>query len=315
MTTHKTRRLFATTAAGALLAAGLFGAGAANAVPDHPHGDDYPGEGQGRTVPANKIGIQLFSYLGWQRDIGVDGVIDGLEEVGLRNVEGFGTPGGFFSSYGDYSASEFRTELRDHGMHIPSSHGSTNEETFDTTLELAKDFGQKHVGSGGFAAPGIGGGYENVIATAETMNRLGERSVKNGTGKFFGHNHAGEFQTMYEVPETGEMKSAWHILEENTDPRYVAFEVDVYWAVSAGVDVVELLETYGDRIDLLHIKDGHAPYTRDTLTDVGEGDIDWAPILRAAHGKIDYYILERDGAPNSIEFAQDSFEYLSTLRY
>ncbi|WP_402463447.1 sugar phosphate isomerase/epimerase family protein [Isoptericola aurantiacus] len=338
-TTH--RRTLAATAT-ALLAFGLLGAGPATAHgggdsranhqqqrghghdhgKGHQHGKGH-GHGKGhhhgkckdgRTVPEKKIGIQLYSYLGWQNEIGIDGVIDELEEVGLRNVEPFGTPGGF-GSYEDYSPAQFRTELHDHGMKAPSSHGSTDEATFDVTLQYAKDLGQKFVGSGGFAAPGISGGYENVVATAETMNRLGERSVKNGTGKFFGHNHAGEFQTMYADPDTGEMKSAWHILEEHTDPRYVAFEVDVYWATAAGVDVVELLEEYGDRIDLLHIKDGVAPYGRGDITDVGEGDIDWAPILRAAHGKIDYYILERDGAPNSAEFAQDSFEYLSTLRY
>ncbi|PFG41612.1 sugar phosphate isomerase/epimerase [Isoptericola jiangsuensis] len=312
--TTKTRRILATSALGAVLAAGAFAAGPASAVPEHPHADDYPGQGQGRTLPANKVGIQLFSYLGWQSQIGIDGVLDELEDVGLRNVEPFGNPGSF-GSYGSYTAGEFRGELRDRGIKAPSSHGSVDEATFDTTLQNAKDLGQKFVGSGGFAAPGIQGGYDNVVATAETMNRLGERSVKNGTGKFFGHNHAGEFQTMYTDPETGELKSAWHILEEHTDPRYVAFEVDVYWATAAGVDVVDLLNTYGDRIDLLHIKDGHAPFTRATLTDVGEGDIDWAPILRAAHGKVDFYILERDGAPSDVEFAQDSFEYLTNLRY
>jgi sugar phosphate isomerase/epimerase len=325
------RRRTLAAAATALVAFGLLGAGPASA---HGGGHDHHSDHQqvkwddkgkwsdkhgghhkkGRTVPESKIGIQLFSYLGWQSQIGIDGVLDELQGVGLRNVEPFGNPGSF-GSYGDYTAAQFRGVLRDHRMKAPSAHGSVAEATFATTLQNAKDLGQKFVGSGGFAAPGIQGGYDNVVATAETMNRLGKLSVRNGTGKFFGHNHAGEFQTMYPDPDTGEMKSAWHILEEHTDRRYVAFEVDVYWATAAGVDVVDLLNEYGDRIDLLHIKDGHAPYTSATLTDVGEGDIDWKPILRAAHGKIDYYILERDGAPSTVEFAEDSFDYLSNLRY
>ncbi|WP_062288777.1 sugar phosphate isomerase/epimerase family protein [Demequina phytophila] len=309
-----TRNKALAAAAAAAVAGGIALAAPATAAPPSPHANDAA-QCSGRSVPASKISIQLFSYLGWQFQLGdIEPILAELQEVGIKNVEPFGTPGSTFSSYGNRTAAEFRELLKEYGIKAPSSHGSTTEATFPTTLELAKDLGQKWVGSGGFAAPGITS-YENVLATAETMNRLGEASVKNGTGKFFGHNHNQEFETMYADPETGEMKSAWQILAENTDPRYVAFEVDVYWAVTAGVDVPALLDEYGDRIDLLHIKDGNAPYGRSNITDVGEGDIDWAPILEAAQGKVRYYVLERDGAPNDIEFAKDSFEYLSCLSF
>ena len=43
------------------------------------------------------------------------------------------------------------------------------------------------------------------------MNELGRRSVRNGTGKFYGHNHQPEFRTTYVDPATGETKSAWQI--------------------------------------------------------------------------------------------------------
>ncbi|MFW2513403.1 sugar phosphate isomerase/epimerase family protein [Demequina sp. SO4-13] len=312
------RRTVAALAAAAAVAGSAFAlAGPATAAPPSDNANDRAhaaSQCAGRSVPANQISIQMFSYLGWIFEDGIDTVVDELDEIGFRNIEPFGTPGSFFSSYGDYSAEEFRDELRDRGMRAPSSHGSTDEATFGTTLELAKDLGQKYVGSGGFASPGIGS-YENTLATAETMNRLGERSVQNGTGKFFGHNHASEFTTQYEDPATGEMKSAWEILVENTDPRYVTFQLDVYWAISAGVDVAALLEEHGDRVELLHIKDGTAPYGRADLTDVGEGDIDWGPILRAAQGNVKLYVLERDGAPADAEFARDSFDFLTCYTY
>ncbi|WP_278235604.1 sugar phosphate isomerase/epimerase [Isoptericola sp. AK164] len=320
MTTHKTRRTIATTAAGALLATGLMAGAPAAAVPDHPHGDDFPGQGQGRTVPAEKISIQLFSYLGWTFSEGIDTVIDELDEIGYRNVEPFGSPGGGFSSYGDYSAAEFRTELREHGMKAPSSHGSTNEATFDTSLQNAKDLGQRWTGSGGWAAPGIArdgsSTYEEVAETAATMNRLGERSVKNGTGKIFGHNHQWEFTTQIADPDTGEVKSAWEHLVELTDPRYVTFQLDTLWAADAGYDVAELLEEHGDRVELLHIKDGLLNGDeRGIPTDVGEGELEWGPILRAAHGHVKLYVVERDGAPSTPEFAEDSFDFLTSFRY
>ncbi|WP_418606317.1 hypothetical protein [Georgenia sp. SUBG003] len=71
-----------------------------------------------------------------------------------------------------------------------------------------------------------------MLDIAESLNRLGEASVKNGTGKVFGHNHQQEFTTQFEVD--GETKTAWEIIVENTDPRYVTFQLDTFWAADAG---------------------------------------------------------------------------------
>ncbi|GGC13508.1 sugar phosphate isomerase/epimerase family protein [Cellulomonas carbonis] len=305
--TTTTRRALAGAAAFTLAATGLLAAGPATAAPNE--NADGASQCAGRSVPASKISIQLFSYFGWQRQIGTEAVLAELAEIGYQNVEPFG------ATYEGRTAEEFAGLLKEYGLKAPSSHGSTNEATFDATIDYAKTIGQKYMGSGGFASPGIGS-YENVLATAETMNRLGEQSVKSGTGKLFGHNHQSEFTTQYVDPETGELKSAWQILVENTDPRWVTFQLDVFWAADAGVDVVDLIERHGDRIELLHIKDGDLNGdARGIPGDVGEGDIEWGPILEAAQGKVKYYVVERDGAPATAEFARDSFEFLTCFTY
>jgi sugar phosphate isomerase/epimerase len=268
----------------------------------------------GRSVPASKISIQLFSYAGWGSQIGADALLAELAEIGYRNVEPFG------GSYEGRDAEEWRALLREHGLKQPSSHGNVNAATFDTTLEFAKTVGQKYVGSGGWPAPGIArdgsSTYADAITTAEAMNELGERSVTNGTGKLFGHNHQWEFDTLVTNPETGETTTAWEVLVANTDPRWVTFQLDVFWAADAGADVVALLEEYGDRIELLHIKDGDLNGdARGIPGDVGEGDIEWGPILEAAQGHVKYYVVERDGAPADAEFARDSFEFLTCYSY
>lgn len=303
---RRTRRAAVAGAASlAMLATGLVTSAAAA-----PQSDNANSAAQcaGRSVPASKISLQMYSYNSWARDIGVEGVISELADIGYRNIEPFG------GTFRNYSAEEFRALLKDYGLKAPSSHYSTNEATFDATLDYVKTVGQKYVGSGGFASPGIGS-YEDVLATAETLNRLGERSVKNGTGKIFGHNHDREFETTY--VHNGEEMSAWEILVEETDPRYVTFQVDIAWAVHAGVDVTALLEEYGDRIELLHVKDATdlGGEGRPTFTDLGEGDIDFEPILEAAQGHVKYYVIERDGAPADREFAEDSFEYLTCLNF
>jgi hypothetical protein len=94
------------------------------------------------------------------------------------------------------------------------------------------------MGSGGTPFPGVfprddrPDGYENLVETAARLDRLGKRSVEAGAGKAYIHNHSGEFLTKYDPDGTGPkpMTSAWELLMDYTDPRYVAAEVDVYWA-------------------------------------------------------------------------------------
>jgi hypothetical protein len=165
-----------------------------------------------------------------------------LAEAGYRNIEPF--------SFHGLTAEQFDALAQEYGLKVLSRHMSTNEANWPTNLADAKLLGQRYTGSGGFASPGINS-YQNVLATAETLNRLGELSVKNGTGPIFGHNHAGEFTTRYvDVEGDGTLKSAWQILVENTDPRYVTFQLDVGWATIAGEDAVALVEEFGDRIDV-----------------------------------------------------------------
>jgi sugar phosphate isomerase/epimerase len=281
----------------------------------------------GRSVPASKISIQLYTFnryieSGIDTQPGAPGpeatraerleyVLAFLSEAGYRNIEPY--------SFHGLTAEQFDALAEKYGLEVPSRHMSTSEANWDANLADAKLLGQHWTGSGGFAAPGIGS-YENVLATAETLNRLGERSVKNGTGPIFGHNHTSEFTTKYiDVQGDGTLKSAWQILYENTDPRYVVFQLDVGWAVSAGEDPVALVEQFGDRIELFHVKDIidiGKPTQRQTT--VGQGEVDWAALFAASVGQIHQYVIEQDppeGAFDPFAFAVESFEYVDCLRF
>jgi sugar phosphate isomerase/epimerase len=276
----------------------------------------------GRTVPANKISIQLWTFnryigSGTNAPAGAPGpaatqaerleyVLAFLSETGYRNIEPY--------SFHGLTVEQFDALVEEYGLKVPSRHMSTNEANWDANLADAKLLGQRMVGSGGFASPGIGS-YENTLATAATLNRLGERSVKNGTGPIFGHNHRAEFTTQY--MDDGELKSAWQILVENTDPRYVDFQLDVGWAFIAGEDPVALLEQYGDRISSLHVKDAivTVPNQEWQQVTIGQGDIDWAAVFRAAQGHVRLYTIEQDPPVEPFSFAAESFQYVDCLRF
>jgi sugar phosphate isomerase/epimerase len=75
-----------------------------------------------------------------------------------------------------------------------------------------------------------------------------------------------------------------HALEVFADalPDDVVLEVDVYWAAVGGADAPALLRRLGERVRLLHVKDG--PVTRDARAQLpaGRGSVDWDAVFAAA---------------------------------
>jgi sugar phosphate isomerase/epimerase len=290
----------------------LLGAGSAAAAADR---DDRSG-----SIADDEISIQLWNfaaYVGFGTDPAtqarLEEVLRRLSEIGYRRVEPF--------TFNGLTAAQFKALLDRYDLKAPSRHGDVSITNFAGTLADSKTLRQKFVGSGGFPTPGIGS-YEHTLATAIVMNELGRRSVRNGTGKFYGHNHQQEFRTRYVDPTTGETKSAWQILVENTDPRYVTFQLDVLWATDGGADPVDLLRRFGRRIFSLHVKDGInvADPANATPVPMGQGEMVFEPILRAAERHAKYYIYEQDppfGDPSFDPFAsaQAGFDYLDRVQF
>jgi sugar phosphate isomerase/epimerase len=290
----------------------LLGAGSAAAAADR---DDRSG-----SIADDEISIQLWNfaaYVGFGTDPAtqarLEEVLRRLSEIGYRRVEPF--------TFNGLTAAQFKALLDRYDLKAPSRHGDVSITNFAGTLADSKTLRQKFVGSGGFPTPGIGS-YEHTLATAIVMNELGRRSVRNGTGKFYGHNHQQEFRTRYVDPTTGETKSAWQILVENTDPRYVTFQLDVLWATDGGADPVDLLRRFGRRIFSLHVKDGTgvADPANATPVPMGQGEMVFEPILRAAERHVKYYIYEQDppfGDPSFDPFAsaQAGFDYLDRVQF
>lgn len=87
-----------------------------------------------------------------------------------------------------------------------------------------------------------------VIELANKLNQAGKLLDAGGVQLLY-HNHNCEFRRV----ESG--KTAYQLLLEETDPQYVNFEFDSYWAIEAGCDAVGLMETLGERMKLYHIND------------------------------------------------------------
>lgn len=108
---------------------------------------------------------------------------------------------------------------------------------------------------------GLAGFPRDAFADAETPARYGERlsalvDVAERHGMRVGyHNHEFEWAPL---PDG---RLGYDVLWEHTDPRVVA-EVDLYWAQGAGQAPADVVAKLGPRVELVHVKDGHAPAER-----------------------------------------------------
>jgi len=161
------------------------------------------------------------------------------------------------------------------------------------------------------------GGIDVIKAIAEKLNRAGEKCRAAGMS-FCYHNHAFEFAT-----EKG--ATLFQVMLEHTDPKLVAFELDVFWVSVAGLDPAEFLQKLAGRVPLLHLKDkaeGTAVMYKESVPptafkEVGSGVLDWPKVLRAAAAaKVAHYFVEQDQTPGDpVDSLRQSYGYLSKLSY
>jgi sugar phosphate isomerase/epimerase len=106
--------------------------------------------------------------------------------------------------------------------------------------------------------------------------------------------------------------SAYDLILEHTDPAHVKMELDTYYAARSGANAVEYLEKHPGRFKLMHLKDVDS---RGEVTDLGEGTIDFVPLVTAAiKSGVEHFFVEHDRPANPLKSAQIGFQYLNRLR-
>ena len=102
---------------------------------------------------------------------------------------------------------------------------------------------------------------------AQSFNRLGAELSKLG-GRLLVHNH---------TPEIEDNARELRATCERTDPKLVNLCFDVHWAYRAGMDPLELIREYPERIKNPHLRNSIGGILTQEL---GEGDIDYEALVR-----------------------------------
>ncbi|WP_028661689.1 sugar phosphate isomerase/epimerase family protein [Saccharomonospora saliphila] len=283
------RRAMLRTAAGAAAAAGITGALATTAQAAPGQAGGWSG---GRRVPKNMISIQLYTL----RDLlseDLEGTLEALADIGYRTVELAGTYG--------RSAAEFRGLLDRYHLRATSAHVSFDGADVDQLIDDARTLGYTKAACA----------YANYSTLAE-WRAFAERldtaaAAFRRAGIAYGyHNHAHEYQTIDGVRPID-------VIAENTDPRNVHFEYDLYWVVEGGADPVEEYYRRFGRVLQYHVKD-RAP--EGGWADLGTGTIDFGELFRRTwKGPMKQYIVEHDAPSDPLTTAKVGFDYLADLRF
>lgn len=255
------------------------------------------------------LGLQLYSLRGQFASQGVPATLKQVQAYGFKTVELAGTY--------NLSPDRFLQLLKEHGLTAVSGHFSYDKYRDDpeAVAQEAKALGLKYAGCAWISHQGGQFNEATTREAARVFNRAGEVLAQHGI-QFFYHCHGYEFQPHGDG-------TLMDLLIQETDPKQVAYQMDVLWVVHPGADPVKYLEKYPDRWQLMHVKDlrkgveGNFSGGTDVKNDVaiGTGQMNWPAILAAAKkAGVKHYFIE-DESPTVVDQIPQSLKFLSEVKF
>ena len=267
---------------------------------------DAPAAGTGPSFKG-PLGLQLYS-LRDQFPKDVPGTLKKVHDYGFKYVELAGTY--------NLTPEQFKKELDAAGL-VPIATHFPYERLRDDIEGVAREAQALGLQYAGCAWIPHEGNFDEkqCRAAIEVFNKAGEALAKHNL-KFFYHTHGYEFQPF----ENGTL---FDLLLKETKPKFVQYEMDIFWIFFPGQDPAAILQKYGKRFALMHVKDikkgvkgdltGHTDVSNDVI--LGSGQIDLAAVLKAAKkAKVKWYFIE-DESPTAADQIPQSLRYLEQLKF
>ena len=267
------------------------------------------------TAPQRDMAVQLYSartLIGTPEQFARNHeyVLNRLAQMGYTAVEAVGYEDGTFVGL---SPAAYRAAVESAGLELLSSHVSrplSADELADGNYAEALAWWDACIDAHKAAgipylvmswAPPLQSRAQ-MATMAAYLDAIGAKCRAAGI-RFGYHSHSHEFlptdgTTMFDAFVTG------------TKPENVFFQMDVYWAVMAGVSPVEYFDKYPGRYELLHIKDKY---------ELGQsGMVGFDAIFKAfprAGTKAFVVELEQASTPNILKGLRESALYLRNAAF
>lgn len=243
-------------------------------------------------------GLQLYSV----RDItktDFDVALRQVAEMGYTMVE----PAGFFGN----DAPNVAKMLKKYDLKCCSTHTSLTE--ISENVQKVIDY-HKAIGCADIIIPSARfKTKDDLDLTIEKINTV-MPIIKAAGMRLHYHNHSDEFLKNLD----GQIP--FDEIARRTD---VLFEIDTFWAFNAGLDPVEIMEKYKDRISFIHLKDGipqdfNDPDSKAKGQSLGSGN---APIIKirdkARQLGITMVVESEDLSPSGPEEVKRCIDFLKSI--
>ncbi len=237
------------------------------------------------------LAVQLYSF---KDEPNLDAVLERVQQMGYVGIE----------PYRGNDVDAVARVAQRLGLQIPSAHLSMplgDDEA--PTLRAAERYELEYI-----VIPAVGReNFESLTRIqrlCERMNKAAQIAEQHGYTLGY-HNHGWE---MAEI----EGKPAIAHMHDHLDDR-VVFQIDTYFVHARGLDPAQLIRDFGDRVRLLHLKDGPADDPNGehaANTAIGDGVLDFPAIVEAAT-VAKWHVVEIEGTSDVVAATAQSYRYLT----
>ncbi len=260
---------------------------------------------------AQEVGIIMGTARGMMQNGVEEGLIK-LKEMGIKHIEGAGSR--------TMGRVEYKKLLDKYGFNVVAS-GVTfdkleNADSIKVLIENLKFFEAEYAVCYWIPHKGDDFTFADMEKGVQVFNKAGKQFAEAGIS-FVYHPHGYEFRP---YPGPGTM---FDYMMEKTDPRYVNFQMDVFWMRNPGQNPAAILRKYKGRFPLTHLKDrmigsvdnlnGRQDKERNVV--LGQGDVNIAEVMKAAkEAGVKYHLIEDESA-RATEQLPMHLQYLRGLNY
>ncbi|MXX62794.1 MAG: TIM barrel protein [Holophagales bacterium] len=251
-------------------------------------------------VGAPRVALQLYT-LRRQAEQNLEAALDQAAEAGYREIEWFGGLWG-------RTAEDLRELLSKRGLGLLAAHVPLSELEADPAgvMDTYRALHCQVLVCPWLDAEQRGDGCRaHYMELGRRLDLLSYR-FRAGGFRFAYHNHEFEVFPFDDGQPERLGPDGLHALVSCRSQEGWGLELDIYWAAFAGSDPVALIRELGDRVRLLHLKDGLLPGLPEERTaeqatserwfrPLGEGDVDIAGCVEAALGAgVRLFVVEQD---------------------